>query len=108
MKTEKSYSLLLARWTISAALSGTLILMTAKALLNRSLDTIGTLVVDHRYLRLAPRVAICVIIMCLPIVKDLDTTTFLGVLVALLQLVIFWELVAGMEKGFKFFEPKDV
>ena len=104
---QKSSSLLLARWAISASLSGTLLLMTAKSLLNRSLDTPGTLFVDHRYLRMAPRVVFCIVIMCLPIINDIQTSTFLGIIIGLLQFLILWELIASMEKGFRFFEPKD-
>jgi hypothetical protein len=104
---DKYSSLLLARWTISASLTGTLLLLTVKALLNRSMDPPGTLVIDSRYLRMAPRAIVCIVTMCLPIINDFNTTAFLGTLVGQLQLLILWELVAAMEKGFRFFEPKE-
>lgn len=82
--------------------------MTIKSFLNRSLDRPGTLIIDNRYWRMTPRAAVCVIVMCLPIVHYINTVTFLGIIVGLLQSLILWETVAAMEKGFKWFEPKDV
>jgi hypothetical protein len=81
--------------------------MTGKTLLNHSLDPPGTLVVNHRYLRMAPRAVACIVTMCLPIVNGIRTTVFLGIIVGLLQSLILWEFVAAMEEGFQFFEPKD-
>jgi len=100
-------SLQLARWTISGALSSTLLLMTGKALLNRSLDPRETLLVNNRYLRMAPRLAVSVVVICLPIKHNIDTTAFLGIIVGLLQLLISLEYMAGMEKGFPWFEMKN-
>ena len=54
--------------------------MTLKSLLNRCLDTPGTLLVDNRYLRMAPRAVVCVIVICLPAIEDISPYTFLGVL----------------------------
>jgi hypothetical protein len=81
--------------------------MTLKSLLNRGLDNPGTLLVDSRYIRMAPRAVACVIIMCLPAVNDISPSTFFGIILALLQCLILWEVVASMEKGAKWFEPKD-
>jgi hypothetical protein len=103
----KEYGLLLAHWTISASLDATLVWMTLKSLLHRSLDTPGTLLVDNRYLRMAPRAVVCVIVICLPAIEGISPYTFLGVIVGMLQLLIQWEGVAAMEKGAKLFEPKD-
>jgi hypothetical protein len=104
---SETHSLLLARWTISASLFATLLFMTLKSLLNRSLDRPGTLFVDNRYLRMAPRAMVGIMVMCLPIANDINTAAFLGILVALLQSLILWEMIAAMEKGFQWFEPKD-
>jgi hypothetical protein len=103
----KAHSLLLARWTISASLFATLLLMTLKSFLNRSLDRPGTLFINNRYLRMAPRAMVGIAVMCLSIVKYINTVTFLGIILALLQFLILWETVAAMEKGFQWFEPKD-
>jgi hypothetical protein len=88
-------------------MTGTVLLMTGKALLNKSLDPPRTLVINNRYLRMVPRVMVCIVVMCLPIINDINATAFLGILVALLQSLTLWEYVAAMEKGFQFFEPKD-
>jgi hypothetical protein len=104
---DMAHSVFLARWTISASLDSTLLWMTLRSLLNRSLDTPGTLLVDNRYIRMVPRAVVSVIFLCLPVVEDISPYTFLSVIMALLQSLILWELVAGMEKGAKLFEPKD-
>ena len=84
-----------------------MLFMTSKSLLNRSLDPPGTLLINNRYLRMVPRAVVCIVVMCVPIVQNIDTSNFLGILIGLLQPLILWELVASMEKGWKWFEPKD-
>jgi hypothetical protein len=81
--------------------------MTLRSFLNRSLDTPGTLLVDNRYIRMAPRAVVSVIYLCLPAVEDISPYTFMAVIMALLQSLLLWELVAAMEKGAKLLEPKD-
>jgi hypothetical protein len=81
--------------------------MTLKALLNRSLDRPGTLLVNNRYLRMAPRAVVCIVAICLPAVNEINTVTFLGSLVGLLQTLAWWEVMAAMESGAKWFEPKE-
>ena len=71
-----------AKWTVSVGLSTTIFCLSNIAILSRSLDKPGSLKVTSRYLRLAPRLALVVIAMCLPINRSLISIVFLGVLVA--------------------------
>ena len=103
----EAHGLYLARWTISGSLSATVVFMTGIAILNHSLDDPGTLLIDNRYLRMAPRAMVCIVVMCLPLIPHLSAWLFLSILLCLLQPLILWEFIAAMDKGFTFLEPKD-
>jgi len=102
----KPEAVLFALWSASLSLTVTLICMTGIALLNRPLDPPKTLLVNNRYIRLAPRLPVIVFIALLPLIKDMTGTWWCGMVVWALYALFFWELVAGLEKDWKFVEPK--
>jgi len=99
---------LVAKRTASNALGGALIFMTFLALLNRPLDRPGTLVVNNRYLRVTPRVLIAVILICAPLHNALKPQSLMAIALSLLWLLTHWEWYSGMERGWKFIEPKNI
>ena len=103
---DMSFSLRQARWTTSGALTSVLTCMTCITLLNKSLDSPGSLLIDNRYLRLGLRLVVMLVALCLPVMGDMRHGVYLGVIVFLLQLAIWWEYIAGLEKGMKLIEPK--
>lgn len=96
-----------AHWTVSAALSAALVCMTAVTLLNRCLDGPGTLLISNRYIRLAPRLMLVVVLMCLPIKTDITSKVFLLIILVMMLVVNFWEHVVALENGGGLFEPKE-
>jgi hypothetical protein len=104
---EDAYYVLCALWSASIALAVVLFSMTHIALLNRSLDKPKTLVVSSRWVRLAPRIPVIVVIVCLPLIKNLNGSSWCGGAVVVLYLLFTWEWLAGLEKNWTFFEPKD-
>lgn len=97
-----------ARFTVSSALTTVIICITAKALLNKSLDTPGTLLVNNRYIRMAPRLIVVIVAMCLPIKTGMAVGASMGVLLAMLLPLILWEYIAAMERGSRLIEPKEI
>jgi len=95
-----------AVWSASATLSITLLSMMCVALLHRSLDKPNTLVVDSRWIRLAPRVPAIVLIMCLPLM-DLSGSAWCGFACIVIYAVFLWETYAGLEKDWKWIQTKD-
>lgn len=104
---ELAHVLKAAKWTAAVALGGTLFLMTFICLLNKPMDQPRTLLINNRYVRLAPRVAVATAIVCLAIKSNMPVRGLVSINVALLFSVVLWEWVAGLEKGAKLFEPKD-
>lgn len=92
-------------WLISGTLSAVLLCMTLIALLNESVDTTRSLIVNNRYLRLGVRGAAVIIILCLPIKGNLSNGLFLAIIVGMLQITVWWELISGLERGTKLIEP---
>ena len=80
--------------------------MTMIALLNRSLYKPETLLVNSRWIRLAPRIPGIILIVCLPLIKSLNAGTWCGAVASILYGVFLWEWMAGMEKDWKILEPK--
>ncbi len=80
--------------------------MTCVALLHRSLDKPNTLVVNSRWIRLAPRVPAIALIMCLPLM-NLTGSSWCGLACIVTYVVFLWEVFAGMEKDWKWLQPKD-
>lgn len=95
-----------AIWTGSVSLAITLFCMTTVALLHRSLDEPGTLMIHPRLLRLAPRVPAMVVILCLPLMQ-LSGGTWCGLATLVIYVVFLWEQFAGLEKDWKWFQPKE-
>ena len=94
-----------AKWSVSSTLLIILVCLTLIALLNRSLDSHGTLKVNSRYLRLLPRLITAVIALCLAIDRTLTPYSFLGILTLILLLCLIWEWTASLESGGGFVEP---
>jgi hypothetical protein len=96
-----------ALWSAAISLSVAIWAMTVIALLNRSLDKPGTLVVDSRYLRLAARPIAIIVICCLPLIKDMNGAIFIGAATSMCYGIFMWEWVCGLEKHWHWFEKKD-
>jgi hypothetical protein len=94
-----------ALWAASASLALTLLTMTCVALLNRSLDKPGTLVISSRWVRLAPRGPAIVLIMCLPLFH-ISGSTWCGTACLIVYAEFLWEWFGGLEKDWKWLEPK--
>jgi hypothetical protein len=105
--SQKRHVILYAVWSASTALSVVIFSITFIALLNRPHDKPKTLVINSRWIRLAPRIPATVAIMCLPLIKDLTGSSWCGGVTLTVYAVFLWELVAGLEKDWKFFQPKD-
>ncbi|KAE8451011.1 hypothetical protein EG329_005451 [Mollisiaceae sp. DMI_Dod_QoI] len=103
---NKPDAILNALWSASISLAVALLSMTLIALLNRPLDPPKTLLVNNRYVRLAPRLPVIITIACLPQIKDLTGTWWCGAVNWLLWTLFFWELIVGLEKDWRFIEPK--
>jgi hypothetical protein len=104
---EEKHFTLVAVWSASTSLAIVVLSMTFIALLNRPLDKPNTLVINSRWIRLAPRFPAVVLIMCLPLIKNLTGSAWCGGACVVLWLVYLWETFAGLEKDWKFFQPKD-
>lgn len=81
--------------------------MTIIALLNRPLDKSKTLIVNSRWIRLAPRVPAIAVLICLPLFDNLSGAGWCGGVTTTLYVVFLWEYFAGMEKNWTVMEPKD-
>ena len=98
-------SILSAKWVASSTLAIILFNLTKIALLNRSLDGPNTLKINNRYVRLLPRLLAAVVILCLPIVREMNSITYLGILTALLIPLFTWEWVASLDYEGGLVEP---
>lgn len=96
-----------ARWLISGALSAVLLCMTLVALLNESVNTKRSLVVNNRYLRLGLRGIVVIVLLLLPIKQDISIGLFLAIIVGMLQVTVWWELITGLERGIRLIEPAE-
>jgi hypothetical protein len=104
---EVAHYFIYALWTASISLGVTLVCMTHVGLLNRSLDPPKTLVINSRLLRLAPRLPATVLIICLPLFKNISGATWCGSAIGILYFIFFFESYAGMERNWTLFEPKN-
>jgi hypothetical protein len=96
-----------ALWVASISLGVTMTCMTGIALLNRNLDPPKTLVINSRLLRIAPRLPATIFIICLPLIPGMNGGNWCGAAVSLLYIIFLWEWLAGLERDWRFFEPKD-
>ena len=94
-----------AKWAVSISLSITVACQTGIALLSRSLDRKGSLKISNRYVRLLPRLILVAIVMCLPIDRRMVASSFMGIVVSLLLICMFWEWIVSLESDGGFFEP---
>ena len=96
--------MLRAKWTASTAFSVIIFCMTVQALLSRSLDKPGTAKIDNRYVRLAPRVLMIVVSVLLPLRKEMNGSSMLGILLTLIYICFMWEFIGSLAKGSEFVE----
>lgn len=75
--------------------------MTCIALLNKSLDPPLTHRVNNRYVRIGMRVVTSVVALVLPVKEDLKKGSFEGIIVLMLSMTMWWEYVAGLDRGAK-------
>jgi hypothetical protein len=95
-----------ALWTASVSLAIAVAAMTSIALLNRPLDPPKTLVINSRLLRLAPRLPATIVIICLPLIPNMNGSMWCAGTVCLLYAVFLWEWFGGLEKDWKLVEQK--
>jgi hypothetical protein len=69
--------------------------ITAKVLLSQLLDPPGTLIINNRYVSMAPRGLACVVIMCLPFIWNIPVYAFMGAVSGVVMPVIPWEYFAA-------------
>jgi hypothetical protein len=105
---EVAHYIIYALWTGSISLAVTLFSMTHLALLNRPLDPPKTLLINSRLIRLAPRLPAILVIVCLPMFKGMDGGTWCGVAVLICYTLFTFESIAGMERNWTLFEPREV
>ncbi len=79
--------------------------MTVIALLNLPLDRPKTLIINSRWIRLAPRIPALAVICCLPLSEHLSGAGWCGGVTTTLYAVFLWEWIAGMERNWKLLEP---
>ena len=94
-----------ALWTASTCLSISLFSITIISMLNKRLDKPGTLKVDSRLLRMAPRIVMAIVTVFLPLVPGLACWGWLLIEWAMMYAVVMWEFLAGLQTGAKLFEP---
>jgi hypothetical protein len=105
-QSEESHVTRSAIWSASVSLAIVMFSMTCIAVLNRALDKPKTLVINSRWVRLAPRLAAIVFIVCFPLIKNITGASWCASVSVTLWIVFMWEMAAGLEKGWKFFEPQ--
>jgi len=98
-EAEAESYILKATWSASTTLAMVLFSMTSIALLNRPLDKPNTLVINSRWIRLAPRLPAIVVILCLPVIHGLSGGEWCAASCVLIYMVFFWELIAGLESN---------
>jgi hypothetical protein len=96
-----------ALWVASVTMGQVMFCMTAISLLNRNLDGPKTLVINNRLLRIAPRLPATAFIVCLPLIPGMNGAIWCGATTSVLYGVFMWEWIAGLEKDWKLFEPKE-
>jgi hypothetical protein len=104
---EVNHFVLYALWSASISLCSAIFGMTLVALLNRPLDKPKTLLINSRWIRLAPRLPAVALIICLPLIPNLDAGIWCGAATSTLYVVFLWEWIAGLEKNWKLIEPKE-
>jgi hypothetical protein len=95
-----------AVWSASTSLAITLFSMTGVALLHRSFDKPDTLVINSRWIRVAPRFPAMALILCLPLMQ-LSGSSWCGLASLVIYVVFLWEQYAGLEKDWRWFQPKE-
>jgi Bacterial low temperature requirement A protein (LtrA) len=95
-----------AVWTCAGSLAIVMLSMMTLALLDQPLDKPGTLRVDNRWIRLAPRATYIIVILCIPTIRHLDSQVFLGIASFMFTILMMWEWSACLERGGGFIEPR--
>ena len=103
--SDIAYFVFNAKWSAAISLTGTVLCLSAIALLNRSLDPPKTLMVTNRYIRLAPRILLMAVVLCLPLVREMQAIVFLGIIAILLSVEMIWELSVSLERSGGIVEP---
>lgn len=109
--TEQSPSLSMENMRLASSitiisLAISLFAMLGIALLNRPVDARRTLIVNNRFVRMAPRTA-AIAVFAVVWYADIRTPIFvLSMITWVLAAVYFWEWHTGLEKGWQVFEPR--
>ncbi|KAJ8101951.1 bacterial low temperature requirement A protein-domain-containing protein [Lipomyces tetrasporus] len=90
-------------WLLCGGLGAGMILLYLIALLYKSEDEPGTLILP-KSARLILRPVSGIIIICLPLAHDLDSTSIVSIIMALSVLCVVWESVTSLVRGAKLWE----
>lgn len=90
-------------WFLCGGLGIGLICLYLIALLHRSQDEPGTLMLP-KLIRLIFRPIAAIIIICLPLAHDLGISSLLSIVMALIVLCLIWENITSLMRGAKFWE----
>ncbi|KAJ5339992.1 hypothetical protein N7452_006720 [Penicillium brevicompactum] len=91
------------RWLLCGGLGTGMLFLYIYALLHKSNDDPGTLVLDKPF-RLIMRLAVGIITILLPLAHHLDATSVLSIIMALFVFTLIWETVTSLKKGACFWE----
>ncbi|KAK9366391.1 Low temperature requirement A [Lipomyces kononenkoae] len=91
-------------WLLCGGLGAGMVFLYAIALLCKSQDEPGTLMLAKNA-RIILRLVTGVIIIFLPLSYNLDVTAIMSIIMALIVLCVIWENVTSLMRGAKFWEP---
>ncbi|KAK9235745.1 Low temperature requirement A [Lipomyces kononenkoae] len=91
-------------WLLCGSLGTGMILMYVIAVLCKSQDEPGKLIVA-KSARIILRLVAGIIMIFLPLSKTLDVTAIMSIIMALIVLCVIWENVTSLMRGAKFWEP---
>lgn len=106
VKTERTLEQFMysAKWTVAVTLAGTVSCMTLLTVLSHSLDRPGTKKIDNRFMRMAGRLGVVVLALCLPVKESMSGSTMIGIDLAALGTCSIWEWAAAVDKDGGFIE----
>ncbi|CDM37866.1 Low temperature requirement A [Penicillium roqueforti FM164] len=91
------------RWLLCGGLGAGMIFLYVFALLHKSNDESGTLILDKPF-RLIMRPAVGIITILLPLADHLNATDVLSIIMALFVFTLIWETITSLKKGACFWE----
>ena len=93
-----------AKWTVGVSFAVLVGCQIILALLSRNLDKPGTMKIDNRYIRLLPRLLICIIAVLLPLARKMVGSVMLAILLGCTTATLWWEWITSLDKTGMVFE----